>query len=195
MFPLGSVLFPHMPLPLRLFEPRYLKMLGQLLEAQAPEFGVVLIERGPEVGGGDQRFGIGTMARIVQVDAREDFIALLAMGTSRFRVTRWLADDPYPQAQVEALPELQWEDQLRPARERAEALVRRALAMTRELPGPVLDYPLATDPLAAVWQLAGLAPVAEMDHLRLLGVRSASELLDLIEQLVSESIETMSFGG
>lgn len=51
MFPLGSVLFPHMPLPLRLFEPRYLKMLGDLLEQPDPEFGVVLIERGHEVGG------------------------------------------------------------------------------------------------------------------------------------------------
>ena len=52
MFPLGSVLFPHMPLPLRLFEPRYLKMLGDLLEQPDPEFGVVLIERGHEVGVG-----------------------------------------------------------------------------------------------------------------------------------------------
>ena len=52
MFPLGSVLLPHMPLPLQLFEQRYLMMLGQLLETEDPEFGVVLIERGSEVGGG-----------------------------------------------------------------------------------------------------------------------------------------------
>lgn len=43
MFPLGSVLLPHMPLGLRLFEPRYLQMLGELLEEREPQFGVVLI--------------------------------------------------------------------------------------------------------------------------------------------------------
>ncbi len=44
MFPLRSVLLPDLPLPLRVFEPRYLKMLGDLLEEDEPEFGVVLID-------------------------------------------------------------------------------------------------------------------------------------------------------
>ena len=49
VFPLGSVLFPHMPLALRVFEERYLKMIGALLETDDLVFGVVLIERGSEV--------------------------------------------------------------------------------------------------------------------------------------------------
>ena len=53
MFPLGSVLFPAMPLALRVFEERYLKLMGAILEDEPSEFGVVLIERGSEVGGGD----------------------------------------------------------------------------------------------------------------------------------------------
>lgn len=64
MFPLGSVLFPHMPLALRLFEERYLTMLAHLLEAEDPAFGVVLIERGRETGGGEHRFRTGTVAEI-----------------------------------------------------------------------------------------------------------------------------------
>ena len=52
MFPLGGVLFPGMPLRLRVFEPRYRAMVTECL-AGTPEFGVVLIERGNEVGGGD----------------------------------------------------------------------------------------------------------------------------------------------
>ena len=48
MFPLGSVLFPYTPLPLRVFEPRYLTMIGHLLDDDDPQFGVVLIERGHE---------------------------------------------------------------------------------------------------------------------------------------------------
>ena len=50
MFPLGSVLFPYTPLVLRVFEPRYLTMMGHLLDREDPEFGVVLIERGLEAG-------------------------------------------------------------------------------------------------------------------------------------------------
>jgi len=46
MFPLGTVLFPAMPLSLRIFEERYLKLLGDLISEESPEFGVVLIERG-----------------------------------------------------------------------------------------------------------------------------------------------------
>ena len=52
MFPLGTVLFPHALLPLRVFEPRYREMTARVLREDG-EFGVVLIERGSEVGGGD----------------------------------------------------------------------------------------------------------------------------------------------
>ena len=59
MFPLGTVLFPHALLPLRVFEPRYRTMTAHVMRGDA-EFGVVLIERGSEVGGGDIRFDVGT---------------------------------------------------------------------------------------------------------------------------------------
>ena len=72
MFPLGSVLFPHTPLLVRIFEPRYLTMLGRLLDEADPRFGVVLIERGREVGGGDVRTGIGTFARLIRVEAANE---------------------------------------------------------------------------------------------------------------------------
>ncbi|HEX5095168.1 MAG TPA: LON peptidase substrate-binding domain-containing protein, partial [Acidimicrobiia bacterium] len=57
MFPLGTVLFPHALLPLQVFEPRYRVMMRNLLDGER-EFGVVLIERGSEVGGGDVRFDV-----------------------------------------------------------------------------------------------------------------------------------------
>ena len=71
MFPLGSVLFPSMPLALRVFEERYLKMMGAILDQEPSEFGVVLIERGSEVGGGEHRFDVGTTARVLQIEAPE----------------------------------------------------------------------------------------------------------------------------
>ena len=66
MFPLGTVLLPTGILPLHVFELRYRRMIEECLAADTPEFGVVMIERGREVGGGDQRSHVGTVARIVQ---------------------------------------------------------------------------------------------------------------------------------
>ncbi|HEX4162859.1 MAG TPA: LON peptidase substrate-binding domain-containing protein, partial [Acidimicrobiales bacterium] len=54
MFPLSAVLFPQATMPLHVFEPRYRQLMHDCLEGD-PRFGVVLIERGSEVGGGDQR--------------------------------------------------------------------------------------------------------------------------------------------
>ncbi|WP_218005455.1 LON peptidase substrate-binding domain-containing protein [Janibacter limosus] len=104
MFPLGASLLPGSPLPLQVFEPRYLAMLRDIAAGDG-RFGVVLIERGFEVGGGDQRFSIGTVASVEQVSPMGDGrIGLLARGRERFEVVRWLEDDPYPRAEVRLLP-------------------------------------------------------------------------------------------
>ena len=70
------------------------------------EFGVVLIERGSEVGGGDVRFDVGTIARVVQAAELPDGrYSLATVGLRRFRVVEWLPDDPFPQAEIEAIVE------------------------------------------------------------------------------------------
>ena len=106
MFPLGSVLFPHALLPLHVFEPRY-RVLMFDLQRQEPEFGVVLIERGVEVGGGDERYPVGTVARILEASETPDGRwAVLAQGTRRITVASWLADDPYPRAEAWDRPDV-----------------------------------------------------------------------------------------
>ncbi len=103
MFPLGSVLFPNTVLPFHVFEPRY-QMLVDDCVAGDGRFGVVLIERGSEVGGGDTRFEIGTIAHIAGIaDLEEGHRLVLAVGTTRFEVDRWLPDDPYPRAVINEL--------------------------------------------------------------------------------------------
>ena len=59
MLPLSAVLFPHTAMPLHVFEPRYRELMRDCLEGDR-RFGVVLIERGSEVGGGDTRARLGT---------------------------------------------------------------------------------------------------------------------------------------
>src|SRR5437899_2300812 len=105
MFPLGTVLFPHALLTLHVFEPRYRLMTERVLRADG-EFGVVLIERGSEVGGGDMRFDVGTLSRVVRAQRLADGgYALATAGIRRIRVMRWLEDDPYPRAEVADFPE------------------------------------------------------------------------------------------
>src|SRR5215207_12021 len=133
MFPLGNVLFPYAQLPLHVFEPRY-RALAETCLAGDGEFGVVLIERGSEVGGGDTRFSVGTVARIVVAGRLPDGRYLLATeGTRRLRVREWLPDDPFPRAEVELLGEPGAPHDAAAARDEVERLLKRVLGMSAEL--------------------------------------------------------------
>ncbi|WP_246299295.1 LON peptidase substrate-binding domain-containing protein [Microcella indica] len=194
MFPLGSVLFPSMPAALRIFEERYIVMLSKVLGEEPSEFGIVLIERGSEVGGGEQRFPIGTVAQITQVEASEGFIGLVAQGSRRIEIVEWLDDDPHPQAEVRELPELEWQDSLQPLREQAEQLVRRTIAQASEFVEQQwpADIVLDDDPIAAVWQLAGIAPVGPLDQVTLLRSSTTEELLRGIIEATEGAAEMLT---
>jgi Lon protease-like protein len=203
MFPLGSVLLPGAPLPLHVFEPRYRALVQDCLEGPR-EFGVVLIERGSEVGGGDVRTDVGTVARILEVARFEDGRwALAAVGTRRIRVVGWLEDDPYPRAEV-----VDWPDDDEPLDDEAvEALVapfRRVLALATELglPVPPATAELAPEPLVALLQMVAATPVGPMDRQRLLlasgpGARSEllAELLADAEVLLEARVASGDAGG
>jgi Lon protease-like protein len=194
MFPLGTVLFPSMPAVLRVFEERYLAMLARVLQDEPSEFGIVLIARGTEVGGGEQRFDVGTLARITQLMEGEGFVGLVAEGSQRFAVERWLDDDPYPQAEVRLLPELDWDESHRPLLEETERTVRRVLAQASEFAEQrwSADVELVDDPVAASWQLAGIAPLGEMDQLSLLRCMTVDGLLRNVQRLSLERLETIT---
>ncbi len=193
MFPLGSVLFPSTPLPLRVFEPRYLTMIGRLLDEEDPAFGVVLIERGHEVGGGDRRSAIGTMARLVSVSIDEELLYAVAIGGGRFAVEDWLDESPYPQAVVAPLPDLVWNDALAPLRREAEATVRRVAARIESRWDA--DTELSEDPIDAAWQLAAIAPLGEYDRQALLRSTTVGALLRQTIDLTLDAEEVWTAGG
>ncbi|BDZ44625.1 hypothetical protein GCM10025866_05340 [Naasia aerilata] len=194
MFPLGTVLFPSMPAVLRVFEERYLVMLARVLSDEPSEFGIVLIARGAEVGGGEQRFDVGTIARITQLLEGDGFVGLVAEGTQRFEVERWLDDDPHPLAEVRLLPELSWDEAQRPLLEETEKVVRRVLAQASEFGEQrwSADVELVDDPVAAAWQLAGIAPIGELDQVALLRSTSVGELLNEVQRLSAEVVDTLT---
>jgi len=191
MFPLGSVLLPHMPLPLRVFEPRYLALLRDILADEPSEFGVTLIERGQEVGGGDVRTDIGTVAQVGSLDTSGEAILLIAQGVRRIRVERWLDDAPYPRAEVVDLPEPAWDDALAPLLVRADRTVRSLLKLAEEA-GAELRWPpdigLDDDPAAAAWQLAAIAPFGPLDQLDLLRSTSIERLLSRTLDLAEDAV-------
>lgn len=198
MFPLGTVLLPGAVLPLHVFEPRYRALVRDCLAAPDPEFGVTMIERGSEVGGGDQRANVGTVARIAQVaELADGRYALVCVGTRRIRVSAWLPDDPYPIADVDDWPD---EDDSDDADAAAAAVdlsemlgsstrrVRRAAALAVELgdrPGNA-TMDLSDDPTLATYQLTALAPIGTIDTHRLLCARCPAERLALLDQVLDD---------
>jgi Lon protease-like protein len=188
MFPLGTVLFPHALLPLRVFEARYRAMTEACLTGDG-EFGVVLIERGSEVGGGDTRFGVGTVARILEAGRFPDGRYLLATtGTRRLRVRRWLHEEPYPQAEVDLL------DEHRPTGDAAEARaeVERGLTQVAELRAqlgegaPPAELRLDDDPVRASFEAAAAAALGPLDAQRLLELDDAAARLRSLAALLAD---------
>ena len=195
MFPLGAVLFPNMPLRLRVFEERYLVMLSEMLKAERGEFGVVLIERGHEVGGGEHRFDVGTTAEITDLGAQEGIVGLQAQGHRRFRVVEWLADDPHPSAVVSELPELEWEpDMAAPSAARPSAWCdsrsRRPPSSSRR-PGPRMScWPTSPCRGCGSWP-------ASRRSARWISSRCSgrSSLVELVEQLIQLTLEAAAVYG
>jgi len=107
LFPLHTVLFPGVALPLHIFEERYRLMIARCLETQSP-FGVVLIRDGREVGGGQLSIaGVGTFAAIRESEKLPDGrYEILAVGVGRFAVREVDTDrEPYLVATVDPLAE------------------------------------------------------------------------------------------
>jgi uncharacterized protein len=195
MFPLSAVLFPGAELPLHVFEPRYRALTDDCLAGDR-EFGVVLIARGSEVGGVDQRFGVGTVAHIEAASRFDDGRwALLATGTRRIAVTEWLPDAPYPVAAVDDLAEesVAGDDE---RFERARTAVRRVRTLASELgsAAPVSDLGgggaggpggegVEGEAERDVWRLCSLAPLTALDGQRLLETADPGERLTLLGEL------------
>lgn len=109
LFPLGTVLYPGLVLPLHIFEERYRELVRDLLDGPEPQqFGVIAIREGRETGIAGVRalHEIGCTAILRQVDEQEDGrYNLVTVGADRFRLLRLDDSRPYLQAEVDLLPD------------------------------------------------------------------------------------------
>jgi uncharacterized protein len=188
MFPLGTVLLPGGVLPLHVFEPRYQQLVRDCLDAPEHEFGVVLIDRGSEVGGGDSRLDVGVVAKMAQVAAIDgDRFAVVAVGTRRFKVVQWLPDDPYPRAEVDDWPDADGE----PEAEQVDEITTRAkrcIALAVELGdrSGVPELELTGDRSVDTFLLAALSPLGPADQYAVLCAPDPATRLDVIARLLDD---------
>jgi uncharacterized protein len=199
MFPLESALLPNQDLPLRIFEPRYVALVRHCVQTGEP-FGVVLIERGREVGGGDSRCDVGVLCRIVECEEQgADRYSLRCRTDERIRVREWLPDDPYPRASV-----LPWPDeagdtvtpaQLVDVEDRMMALFER-IAQARGATLPEREVLLGPDEADAgqrLYTLATRIPIGAADRYAVLAAPSAAERLTALGEAVDAIAEMVEF--
>ena len=192
MFPLGTPLVPHQVLTLQVFEPRYLALVQRCLAGDR-RFGVVLIERGSEVGGGDVRFEVGTVARIVEVaELADERLQIAAVGDERLTVLRWLPDDPFPRADVEVVPDPESAADALARRPALVAAFDRVVAAARAL-GAVIpaDLVLADDPIRVAWEATAMAPVGPIDVLAVLREDDPARRLDRVVEALGDAADLM----
>lgn len=196
MFPLQSTPLPGETLPLRIFEPRYSRLVQDCLAAADPVFGVVLISQGREVGGGDIRSDVGVLARITDwVEDGPGQYQLVAAAGERIRVTRWLPDDPYPIAETQL-----WPDDPGPAvgPDRIGEVVDAVLTLYRRVSDAAggrlrpdalaVDAETADDPGRHIYALATRVPMGQADRYAVL---SAPTLAARVDALI-DAVETVT---
>jgi Lon protease-like protein len=199
MFPLGMTVLPGAVIPLQIFEPRYVQLIHDLLadDANPPEFGVVMIERGWEVGGGDARSDVGTLCRVLDIRAMPSNRFMVAIvGSERLKVVGWLPDDPYPLADVDLWPDEgaePWD-----AADRIEQLhqrVREINELVRSLGdgSPPPDAEISADPSTAVFHLASLAPLGAVDRHRLLMAPGLADRMDVLAEALDDAMAVLQF--
>lgn len=192
LFPLNTVLFPRMPLPLHIFEPRYQEMMTRCLRERIG-FGVLMIREGAEVGGPAETFTVGTVARIISADELEDGrMNMLTMGMVRIRLLKTYDTHPYLSGDIEI-----WNDEMGDTRAlpRLTKLAHRAyinyVAELAELmdeddrPGQIVA---PQDPQILSYTIASQLQIPNEDKQRLLEIETVEERLGReLELLESES--------
>jgi len=206
MFPLEAALLPDQDLPLRIFEPRYGALVRHCMDSGDP-FGVVLIARGREVGGGDSRHDVGILSRITEcVDQGSGRYALMCRTGERIRVSEWLPDDPYPRARVRLWPDEPGDPvtqaQLVDVEDRVMALFER-IAQARGAALPDRDVLLGHGDAGAgapestagqrLFALASRLPIGTADRYSVLSAPSAADRLAALREAVDAVAEMVEF--
>jgi len=190
LFPLTTVLFPEMLLPLHIFEPRYRLLVRRCMDDDRP-FGVVLIRSGQEVGAPAEPHAIGTEAKIMAYSPLSDGRSYIVVrGARRFAVENTITDaEPYLVGRVRYLEERDGDD----AGDRAAVAVEAygqylvaVMAVTDDARGDraIVDELATVSPGEASYRIAASLAVDATERQRLLELPTDAERLDAEKSLL-----------
>jgi Lon protease-like protein len=189
LFPLQTVLFPGMVLPLHIFEPRYRKMFAHRSESD-PIFGVVLTRSGREVGEQPEIFEVGTGATLLSAIRHEDGrVDLAVRGGRRFRVLDGHWDEGYLVARVEWLPD----DEAEASSPEATRLAKHVHiafgayldALERTIDLRIERAQIGGEPASVAYTVCSAMPLAAAERQRLLEATPPLQLLEVVLEILS----------
>jgi Lon protease-like protein len=197
MFPLNTVVFPGMTVPLHVFEDRYRLLVRHLLAVDDPAervFGTVAIREGYEVGdhGAQSVYRIGCILQLTEVDRRDDgTFDIVAVARERLLLEVMQRGTDFPQglADVMVEPEVEVPEELL---ERARATFTAFRVAMTELQGDPFSGTLPRDPDYLAWTLSALAPLPMAERQSLLEAADAVERLELVTRLLTEELRAIN---
>jgi len=201
MFPLNTVLFPGMSVPLRVFEERYRALVHRLLRIDDPAervFGSVAIREGYEVGehGVQSLHRVGCLLQLTEADPHPDgSFSIVAVSRSRLRLGSLHTSGAVLQGEVEDLADGDGLDHAAAAEvaaQQAMATFERYRDLLSEVTGTeVLAGHLPRDPAYLSWALAANCPLTLPQRQDLLETDHADERLAQLDALLQEEVRVM----
>ncbi|MEM7035080.1 MAG: LON peptidase substrate-binding domain-containing protein [Chloroflexota bacterium] len=197
LFPLGTVLYPGMVLPLKIFEARYKAMINHCVDEKR-DFGVVLIAQGKEVGETADPHTIGTIAKIIQVQHLNEAgeMAIYTVGTDRFKI--WdhvVSPDGYMVGTLSKLDTVGSEmptavEMVSEARDALTAFLRLNYDSDNEI-FQELEKKLSTDPEALSYQIAAMLNIDLKTKQDLLEMEQSADRLQKELQILNAEIAAL----
>lgn len=197
MFPLSTVVFPGMSVPLHVFEDRYRMLVRHLLTVEDPTdrvFGTVAIREGYEVGdhGAQSVYRVGCVLQLTEVDRNADgTFDIVAVARDRLQLEEMQRGADFPEGVAEVLTEPRVDV---PAEllDRARATFTAFRAAMTELQGDPFSGTLPRDPDYLAWTLSALAPLPMAERQSLLEAADATERLRLVTRLLTDELRAIN---
>ncbi len=182
LFPLNAVLYPGGPLPLRIFEPRYLDMISDCMKSESG-IGVVLIKEGQEAGTAATTHDVGTMSFISYWHKRNDgMLGITLTGEQRFRIlSKEVRANQLILAEVELLPHFNDSNK----EKNAEQYIKLLQHIISQLEPPYTTMTTQYDDLNWVSaRLIELLPLPLVDKQKMLLMGEVDERIDYLHPLL-----------
>ncbi len=201
MFPLNTVLFPGVSVPLHVFEDRYRALIHHLLRIEDPAerlFGSVAIREGYEVGdhGNQSLYRVGVRMQVTEIEPHPDgTFDIVAVGRDRLQLDRLITTDQFPVGEVTLLNDTQ----TRPETDAPADVVERARVtftayrhVLASIAGDPLQGDLPSDPTYLSWTLAACTPLPMGERQQLLEASDTTERLVLVTDLMRSELKAIN---